>query len=687
MLKVLESWLITLGKYFQSFLILRNRINQTSFMGSSQINFLIYGTACLPVGVLLCWLAKYVVNVPFFDSWMMGVYFYGWKHDILTLESLFEQHNESRKFFPRLILLGLAELTHWNTIYEVGLTVFFLLLILLGLNRLLKFSIPHHPKLVAVATAVIATFLCSPLQYENLLWGLQYIMFVTPACLVGMLLLMRGDRPRWQIFLIMVSLAWFATFTFANGMTFWLISLIPIGFKIWQQPNRKAWAFLLAWLTCFSGTLIFYFHGYVKPPDSPSLLSGLEDPLKLVQYFLSFLGAPLSFSDQQLAQILGGFALIAFVGGVAVYAWSAWQRFQKSGDRSNFHSTLIAMIPWLSLGSYSLLSGTITSLGRVGFGIEQAFSPRYITVSNYLWVAITGLIVTSLGQSNLYTLNLYTLKPAQGIVTEADSIITSETSSRADFNSLKVNQFWRWFSWGAAFLLGLWLILESNSYRTGLGGMQILNRQLRLGKACVTLSPVVYDSFGLQQVHPNLQLLRQYLRPLNDLGVINPPLIETPNLAAFGSRDLAGVAEGQWDSWTWESKVVLKDRQRPLSHPELPHWVAKGWAILRRSGRSADVVILAARDPKTQVDRPIALAWVTESRPDVARKFGADFRVSGWQAAFTPQELPAEPTELSAWAFDTNQARAYRLPNRFWWPGREAVETPGSKTQKASAVP
>jgi len=682
MLTILNSWLIALKKRLQYFSILQNWVNQAHFMGISSANLLIYGMAGVPVALLLHWLAKYVVNIPFFDGWMIGVYFHAWKHGNITLESLFAQHNESRKFFPRLILVGLAELTHWNAAYEVGLTITLLLLILLGIHRLLRFSIPNKSRLVAVATAVIATILCSPLQYENLLWGLQYIMFVTPACLVGMLLLMRGDRPQWQIFLTMVSLAWFATFTFANGMTFWLISLIPIGFRIWQQPNRKAWAFLLGWLACFAGTLIFYFHGYVKPPDSPSLLSGLEDPFKLVQYFLGFLGAPLSFSDQQLAQVLGAFALIAFVGGVAVYAWSAWQQFQKSGDRPNLHSTLMAMIPWLSLGSYSLLSGTITSLGRVGFGIEQAFSPRYITVSNYLWVAITGLIVTSLGRSNLYA-----LRPGQGIAAEADSTIASRTSSRAGFNSLKINQLWRWFSWGAAFLLGVWLILESNSYRAGLGGMQILNRQLRLGKACITLFPVVYDSFGLQQIHPDLQLLRQYLRPLNDLGVINPPLIETPNLAAFGSRDLAGAAEGQWDSWTWESKVVLKDRQRPLSHPESPHWVAKGWAILRRSGRSADVVILAARDPKTQVDRPIALAWVTESRPDVARKLGADFRVSGWQAAFTPEELPAEPTELSAWAFDTNQARAYRLPNQFWWPGRGAVETPGSKTQKAQAVP
>ena len=332
MLTVLNAWLTTLKKHFQSFPVLQKWVNQAHFMGGAKLNFLIYGFACLPVGLLLYWLAKYVVNVPFFDSWMMGVYFYGWKHNTLTLESLFEQHNESRKFFPRLILLGLAELTHWNTTYEVGLTVFLLLLILWGLNRLLGFSIPHQPRLVAVATTVMAVLLCSPLQYENLLWGLQYIMFVTPACLVGMLLLMRGDRPQWQIFLTMVSLAWFATFTFANGMTFWLISLIPISFRIWQQPNRKAWAFLLGWLACFSGTLIFYFHGYVKPPDSPSLLSGLEDPFKLVQYFLGFLGAPLSFSDQQLAQVLGAFALIAFVGMALVTAQLACGR---GGDRKS----------------------------------------------------------------------------------------------------------------------------------------------------------------------------------------------------------------------------------------------------------------------------------------------------------------------------------------------------------------
>jgi len=204
MLTILNSWLIALKKRLQYFSILQNWVNQAHFMGISSANLLIYGMAGVPVALLLHWLAKYVVNIPFFDGWMIGVYFHAWKHGNITLESLFAQHNESRKFFPRLILVGLAELTHWNAAYEVGLTITLLLLILLGIHRLLRFSIPNEPRLVAVATAVTTTILCSPLQYENLLWGLQYIMFVTPACLVGMLLLMRGDRPRWQIFLIMV---------------------------------------------------------------------------------------------------------------------------------------------------------------------------------------------------------------------------------------------------------------------------------------------------------------------------------------------------------------------------------------------------------------------------------------------------------------------------------------------------
>ena len=69
--------------------------------------FLIILLAIIPT-VVLGWLVwKYSVNVPFMDEWdTPGRAFILSSQGQLTFEHLISQHNESRKFFPRLFFFG-----------------------------------------------------------------------------------------------------------------------------------------------------------------------------------------------------------------------------------------------------------------------------------------------------------------------------------------------------------------------------------------------------------------------------------------------------------------------------------------------------------------------------------------------------------------------------------------------------
>lgn len=637
----------------------------------------VYGVAGFPLFWVTSLIAKYVVNFPFYDGWLVGVTFHTWVSNQLHFWDLFRQHNESRKFFPRILLTGLAKLTQWDTRYENILIVLLLVLISYGLYRLLKATIPKHPWLVAIAWGCMNLLICSPLQYENLLWGLQYIMFVVPACLIGILLLCQSNRPLWQQFLGWFAYCFFATFTFANGLVLWIVAIMPISITILCKQSRLAWGWMAAWLASFAGILVFYFYDYTKPADSPSLLAGLANPGAVIQYFASFLGAPLSFLQLSVSPTMGVLLLGLFgILSLGTIAYLRQPKNQLSHDwiaPDDWRWTQ-PILPWLTLAAYSLLSGGLAAAGRAGFGLAQSLSPRYITVSSYLCVAIVGLGAVSLA----IAIDRWSLKSRDPAASQPHAIGDWWRSAPLP---LKLSYAI------ALFLLTIGLVLQLKSYQAGLGGMQDFNRQVRLGRACAILSPILEDSPCIQKIHPDRAFTQENLPRMNALGLLHPPLIKTRPIESFGTTELGDAAQGNWESWQWQSNVQFQPHQPQLSHPESPHWVAKGWAILKQAGRPADAVILAVRNPKTGLHRPIAIAWVVKSRGKIAKRFGRDFWVAGWEAALTPEQLPQNPRELSAWAFDSSIPRAYKLPQTYQWPGRTQPKSESSPTTGTPPAP
>ncbi|MGL6284392.1 MAG: hypothetical protein ACRC2J_18455, partial [Microcoleaceae cyanobacterium] len=79
----------------------------------------------LPAFFMAFSILKYSVNFPFSDQWPLAVMFEKIYANNLTISDLFAQFHESRKFFPRLIFIGLARLTNWDVRYEM-LFIFFL---------------------------------------------------------------------------------------------------------------------------------------------------------------------------------------------------------------------------------------------------------------------------------------------------------------------------------------------------------------------------------------------------------------------------------------------------------------------------------------------------------------------------------------------------------------------------------
>lgn len=640
----------------------------------------VYGVAGFPLFWVTSLIAKYVVNFPFYDGWLVGIIVHMWEGRNLEFGHLLAQHNESRKFFPKIILGTLAKLTNWDTRYENILVVLGLILISYGLLRILKKSLPHHPWLVAISWGLMNLLVCSPLQYENLLWGLQYIMFVVPACLVGLVLLCLSQRPQWQVFIGSFAYCFFATFTFANGLVLWIVGILPISITILRQRSRKAWWLMGAWLVSFLGVLWLYFRNYTKPESAPNPMAGLANLGTVIQYFLSWIGGPLSGLNLATspvigASILGLFGILSL--GTIAYFYSSQRRLAPAAIATTSPHWLQPIVPWLTFGCYSIFSGGLTAVGRSGFGLFQSMSPRYVTVSSYLCIATIGLAAVSLA----IAIDRWGSQPHRHPNPTRPGLWMLGTWWRSAPFPLK-------FSYAIAlFFVSGNLVLQLHSYQAGLGGMEAFNRQVRLGKSCAILSPIIEDSQCIQKIHPDRAFTQENLPRMNDPGLLHPPLIKTRAIESFGTTELGDVAQGKWESWQWQSNVQFQPHQPQLSHPESPHWVAKGWAIVKQAGRPADAVILAVRNPKTGLHRPIAIAWVVKSRGKIAKRFGRDFWVAGWEAALTPEQLPQNPRELSAWAFDSSIPRAYKLPQTYQWAGRPQPKSESSPTTGTPPAP
>jgi len=131
--------------------------------------------SAIPLIVLVVSIAAFAVDVPIADQWALVPLLEKSYAGRLSLRDLWAQHNEHRLLFPRLLMLGLAHLTGWNTAYELGANVVFSAVIawLLGWQACVsarRLGVDARPLLPIIALAPVVP----PLAFVFLLaWRLM----------------------------------------------------------------------------------------------------------------------------------------------------------------------------------------------------------------------------------------------------------------------------------------------------------------------------------------------------------------------------------------------------------------------------------------------------------------------------------------------------------------------------------
>lgn len=316
----------------------------------------------------------YSVDYPYYDQWDFVPFLEKAYSHQLTWQDFWAQHNEHRLVFPRLLMLVLARISHWNIYLELLAN-----LVLAGLTWLVlcaqaKSSGRQVHEGTNVAVYLMLTLLVFSLsQWQNWFfgWQLQEFMNVLAVVLTLIALTWRG-LPGLGLS-IAACFALVASGSFASGILVWPIGLILL--LLQRRERGKYFRYeLLAWAALGSAVTWAYLKDYTTPSYHPPLASALAQPLHCALYILAYLGQPVWNLDPIISIILG---LI----GLLLWSTSLTQLILS-------RIPLSTLSPWIGMALYAIFTACLTALGRVDNGLDQAMSSRYVTMANLLWIPV-----------------------------------------------------------------------------------------------------------------------------------------------------------------------------------------------------------------------------------------------------------------------------------------------------------
>lgn len=448
---------------------------------------------CLPPIISLIVICKFGVNVPYWDQWEYVPYFSELKEGVLTVARLFEQQLEYRQFFPNLTFVFLGYFSNWNVVWEM---IFSWSLVLCTLLILFKLADISWTK-INLLPVFLSFVLFHPFQIENWLSGVQLVYFM--GNLAFILAIFSATLSKGSLFktLLVGCFSTIATFSSANGPLSFLLSGFLLIYNIPRGVKLKS---SITLFVIFLSAIAIYFSGYSKPVAHPDPLLILHRLDKSLLYFLSSLGRPVEgisfvlegteqFEWQQISSVyVSAFFGLAFL---ALYFENLFWWFNRALSNEKKPTLL-----WLTIGAYSIGTAALTTIGRIGFGVQQSLSPRYVSFS--IWLPMALIVLTYLRGKNVN----------QTIKLGLCSVVS------------------------VALISGyLFLLPKGRQYRQA-------RNQI---KACVVFSAISDSKCVEEVVYPHREIVISRAKTLSDLGYLSPKPF-TSNLLGESSAKIVSTS-------------------------------------------------------------------------------------------------------------------------------------------------
>jgi hypothetical protein len=339
------------------------------------------------------------VELPYWDEWEWTDLIYEAHTHTLTLARLWLPHNEHRIFIPNVIMLALDAAGGWSVVREQVVSLIVLVVTQTCVWLLIRRTV--RAPLRGACFFVCTVVLLGLAQYENLFMGFQMGWFISNAGLiVAVWALTRPRRTPGDVAIAMLA-ATVASLSLSQGVFVWLAGLIVL-----LVLPRRGWATIFAWLA--AGAIVVGIARYGSGQVALGHV-GLTDVPLLAKYVLIYLGTPLAMSFGLKAATWGGVALVAWTVILAVAV-------RRGGPRLR-----VRLAPWIAIWAYVLVSAAVTASARAGFGVVQAGSSRYVTVSSLAWIAVIAATF-AVARPTLVTLR-WAIAPAAAVI--AASLVQS----------------------------------------------------------------------------------------------------------------------------------------------------------------------------------------------------------------------------------------------------------------------
>ncbi|MEG4035858.1 hypothetical protein QUA03_18740 [Microcoleus sp. S36b_A4] len=582
----------------------------------------------IPVVLLIGFVANFSVNVPVDDEWRLASLFEKIAQGNVTFNDFWALHSNHRILFPKIIIAVLAFASRWNINYQLCLSIGLAAITFIAMYKLSSMQVKNvGDDLWHLANILTCILIFSLVQHENWLWGFQLAWFFVNLCFVAAVYALVSHHkllPNIRISIAAVF-CFFASFSLAQGLLSWLAA-IPAVVALERNAAQKRKR-LIVWMLLFVATCAVYSIDY-HPSRKASIISLLNKPFVVIDYFLSLLGSPIVRSHG-ISALVGWLIFASFVFFVVYFgkkivsssadssvSADSEKQFQLPAipsslamtDRNDIGENYEAL-PWLSIGLFSVLSALFITAGRAEFGAIQAIeSSRYTTNSILLLIAVVQLWQLFVPGNDPKT--KATLKPNYKFIYRVVAGLLIATI--------------------------------------------IVNSQLAIAK---TRSAIIYKQ-GAQDC---LQLIN-YLEPSDFFNNSPESCVRVLSKKTWLVREGAAIIEKI--GWLKFAKNVefISNTEKVYGYLDKPQTSDKsltvkqndaikaaGWAVLPEKLQQPNIVLLSVGDKQSF----FANAYVNLDSPDIAKSLKSElYNNARWAVDLSDNNLPIAQTEIKAWVYN-----------------------------------
>lgn len=334
----------------------------------------------IPVYLIIVLIDQYVVNVPYWDIWEWSVSRFALDTPF-SLEDFWLLKNEHRVFVPQLIGLLIAKTSSLDMIARNFAKIPILILAFISLYLIYRSRAdsPASP-LVAIPFSLLTftlAFWPSWIDPGILATPLSILSFLFAIWAISSL------APGWKALSLAALMGAISSLSFATGNATWIV----IGVAMWFVGYRD-WRYYLAWVVVSLGILFPYTYDLMQ---SQTIIrrTPLGELPNLLDYFLTFIGVPLTASNYPIQIQAKTMGIIGIVGFIILMI--GINRYITDG--------LKKMLPWIGIAAWVLFGGVAAAFGREALlGVAAAKASRYALLQSLFWIAFVAILAIALSE-------------------------------------------------------------------------------------------------------------------------------------------------------------------------------------------------------------------------------------------------------------------------------------------------